>query len=71
MKWATKIKLEAALTTLLRDKQDDDTVTEVVRSQTGLNVRLMRGKLQLLNRQFTLIEEADVRVILKPDDKNR
>ena len=69
MKWATKIKLEAALTTLLRDKQDDDTVTEIVRNQTGLNVRLMHGKLQLLNKQFTLIEEADICVILKPDKR--
>ena len=64
MTQATKTKLEKALTTLLREQQDSDTVTEVVQRLTKLNVRLMNGKLQLFNANFRLMAEADICVKL-------
>jgi hypothetical protein len=38
-------KLEAALTKLLTHHQDEDTLTEVVRRETGFSVRLLRHQL--------------------------
>ena len=61
-----KEQLEAALTKLLCQGQDEDTLIEMVRQETGREVRLVRGELCLRS-----VPTFRMRVVLENLDKKQ